>query len=862
MHDAFRLRPLELLVSSVGVVIESVSLLITGIGNACARVLAVRGRLVFALLLSLLSLAVLSSPGYCQPVAGRSFALIGAEWQRTLDAVEKFLDTPRPNAEQRRRYDTMLAGIAQDAQAIQAEARREIDAQTRLLEALGQAPAEGQPPEPRDVARERQDIVDAISLYQARIAQAELAAARARGLQEKLANVVRRRFIERLLERFPSPLAPGVAVQGTVELMTAGTQIARSPLDWYQGLPEAQRLRLQWLLPSTLFVAVLLAWALRRLLLARDAAWNRSSPSDKPTLAEAGLRAIGFGAVPATMLAVSSLVLVAATDIESAGLARVVLLAFMLALMFLVVVESVCRAVFAAGEEQLALTPLLPEAAKRLSRRVLLAATVFALGFGLRGAADTLPSSPEQQATAGLVFCSLAAFAIVLALHGGAWRTKAAVPGADGTPDPSADAGDDGAETPPAEEAIRQRSRLQLGSILRRCIAALAIMAPIAAALGYTRLGVTFLDNIFLVGLAIAAFLLLRAFAREALDLLVKATAIGRGAGFGATAARTACVWLKALVGPLLALLAIYVLSPSWGIPREDLARWSDSALSGFTIGGVRISLTDIGLAAIVLTLALAAARTARRTLAERLLPRTRLDRSIQQSISTGAGYIGVVVAMLLAITVLGIDLSNVALVAGALSVGIGFGLQNIVNNFVSGLILLIERPVKVGDWVGVGDKQGLVRRIHVRSTELSTFERSTVILPNSTLLSSPVVNWTHKDKIGRIDIRVVVAFGADTEKVRETMLACARSHPEILPRPQPSVLFLEFGDSALIFELRAFLRDVQKRVRVGSDLRFAIEKTFRDAQIELPYPVGRTGKSSIQARPAIQETPDVETAR
>ena len=382
-----------------------------------------------------------------------------------------------------------------------------------------------------------------------------------------------------------------------------------------------------------------------------------------------------------------------------------------------------------------------------------------------------------------------------------------------------------------------------------------------AAALGYVRLGITLVDNIFLTGSVVAGFLLLRALSREVLDLLAMATVNGRGAGLTASATQALCGWLKVLVGPVLALLAVYLLAPYWGLPREDLARWTNSALYGFTIGGVRISLGDIAVAAMVLILALAAARTAQRALDQRLLPRTRLDRSVQQSISTGAGYAGVVLAVILAVRVVGIDLSNIALVAGALSVGIGLGLQNIVNNFVSGLVLLIERPVKVGDWVVVGDKQGLVRRINVRSTELSTFERSTVILPNSQLLSSPVVNWTHKDKVGRIDIRVVVAFGAETEKVRETMLNCARAHPEILDRPEPAVLFLEFGDNALIFELRAFLRDVEKRARVGSDLRFAIEKAFREAQIELPYPVGRTGKSAIQPKP-VEKPLDARAAR
>jgi small-conductance mechanosensitive channel len=815
------------------------------------------------LLLSLvLSHALLATHGYCQPTAaGRSFALIDAEWQRTLDAVQKYLENPQPAAEQRQRYDTLLSGIAQDAQAIQAEARGEIDAHNRLLEALGPAPAEGQPAEARDVARERKDIVDAIGLYQARIAQAELAATRARALQEKMAHVVRRRFIELLLERNPSPLAPGVAVQGATQLVAAGLQLTRAPLEWYQSLPSSQRDLLRWLLPAVLVPAVLMAWAIRRLLLARYAA-RRQSPSDiKPTLAEAGLRAVGFGAVPATMLALASLVLVAATDIENAGLARDVLLAFVLVLLFLVVVDSVCRALLATGDEGPPLTPLQPEAASRLRHRMLFLAAVFAVGFGLRQAAATLPSAPEQQAMFGFLFCSIAAFAIVLAMRGAAWRTRAGVPGSEALTDTLDNAPVVSVESATPEDDVRRQSRLRLGSLLRRGIAGLALLAPVAAALGYTRLGVTIIDNILLTGLVVSGFLVLRALAREGLGLLTMATVNERDAGLAATVTRTVCVWLRALVGPALALLAVYLLAPYWGLPREDLVRWSDSALSGFTIGGVRISLSDIAVAGLVFTLALTAARTARRTLSERLLPQTRLDRSVQHSISTGAGYAGVVLAVILAVRVLGIDLSNIALVAGALSVGIGLGLQNIVNNFVSGLVLLIERPVKVGDWVGVGDKQGLVRRINVRSTELSTFERSTVILPNSQLLSSAVVNWTHKDKVGRIDIRVVVAFGADTEKVRETLLACAAAHPEILPRPEPFVLFLEFGDAALIFELRAFLRDVEKRARVGSDLRFSIEKAFRDAQIELPYAPGRTGKSLIQS-PPIEKAPKVEMAR
>jgi len=194
------------------------------------------------------------------------------------------------------------------------------------------------------------------------------------------------------------------------------------------------------------------------------------------------------------------------------------------------------------------------------------------------------------------------------------------------------------------------------------------------------------------------------------------------------------------------------------------------------------------------------------------------------------------------------LNLSNLAIIAGALSVGIGFGLQNIVNNFVSGLILLLERPVKVGDWVVVGQHEGFVTRISVRATEIETFRRASVIIPNSELLSGAVINWTHRDKYGRVDIKVGVAYGSDTGKVRDIMLACAREHGQVLSWPAAHVLFTEFGDSALQFELRVFIGDVEQRSFVASDLHFAIDDAFRKAGIEMPFPQREVSLRNVEA--------------
>jgi potassium efflux system protein len=199
--------------------------------------------------------------------------------------------------------------------------------------------------------------------------------------------------------------------------------------------------------------------------------------------------------------------------------------------------------------------------------------------------------------------------------------------------------------------------------------------------------------------------------------------------------------------------------------------------------------------------------------------------------------YVGLAIALLLAIAAVGVDLSNIAIIAGALSVGIGFGLQNIVNNFVSGLILLIERPVKVGDWILVGNYEGYVKQINVRATEIETFQRAAIIVPNSEIISGAVTNWTYKDSYGRAEVKVGVAYGSDVDKVMQILLDCLHKHEAVLDHPAPYVLFKGFGDSSLDFEARGYIGDVAWRIFIESELRVAINRAFAEAGIEIPFP-------------------------
>src|SRR6202040_1029442 len=209
----------------------------------------------------------------------------------------------------------------------------------------------------------------------------------------------------------------------------------------------------------------------------------------------------------------------------------------------------------------------------------------------------------------------------------------------------------------------------------------------------------------------------------------------------------------------------------------------------GAGVGAVSISLSTIIIAILLLLFGFIATRAVQRWLDRRFLPRTGLDPGLQNSVSVLFGYAGVITALIIALAELGIDLQKIALIAGALSVGIGFGLQSVVSNFVSGLILLAERPIRVGDSIVVKGEEGWVRRIRVRATEIETFERASVIIPNSELITGVVKNWTHANTMGRIILKIGVDYASDPEQVRDLLLACANEHPQVVDVPPPRAL-------------------------------------------------------------------------
>jgi small-conductance mechanosensitive channel len=356
------------------------------------------------------------------------------------------------------------------------------------------------------------------------------------------------------------------------------------------------------------------------------------------------------------------------------------------------------------------------------------------------------------------------------------------------------------------------------------------VVALLATFAGYARLASFILVNLFYSLIIIAVLLLCHVTMRELLHALARRSGDEpRGELFG--------WWTLRFFDLGLGALAVLGILPIWGVDWDEIGDFAWRALFGLKVGGYTVSLINLFAAIVAFVGIRFLTRIVQRAFERTILPQTRLDPGVGNSIRAGIGYIGLALAAFAALGALGLDLTNIALVAGALSVGIGFGLQNVVNNFVSGIILLVERPIKVGDWVVVGANEGTIRRINVRATEIETFRRSTVIIPNAELLSSSVINWTYKDRLGRVEVRIGVAWDADTELVEKILLDCAREDPRVLSDPAPHAL-LNFGASALEFELRAVLADASTMAFVASDLRKKILVRLGEAGIAIPLPV------------------------
>lgn len=736
-----------------------------------------------------------------------------------LDQIEAGLQAREVSDKQLQALRTRIEPAAVGARAVADELSPRADAIRSRLKELGPKPDDKSPPETPDVTREREDREKALTEVDETVRLARALLVQAQQLDATIADKRRSLFAQRLFEQSFSILSPQLWIDVGESLphdFTALTTVAGDA--WSRVVTRASEAG--WPMVGGLAaLAALLFLPLGRHLLAfvkKDRHIRDPSPLRKALNALAVL--VAGIVVPWTA---ALLLYQLASVFELLPPRLLAVLAMMLrAVSFVVFTHALLDAVFAPDRPAWRLTTMSDTTAMRLTG---LGTLVAALATG-----SHVVEAINQAIAAGLSLSAatqgLFALAVALVVARGLRQL--------GRIDPD-------------DEAVFGAYVPQSGdwSGAMRLVAWLLISIVLAAVvLGYIALASFAADQIMWLGVLAAMTVLALALVDHGTVYLFSSQS--RLAGFlqGTVGLhRHRLEQFGVLCGGALRLsvlgLALLLGLAPWGVESADIFSSVQAAFFGLQIGEFTFSLSAVLTALVIFAIGIVLTRATQRWLQRTYLPKTKLDAGLRNSITSAFGYLGAVAAFAGAASYAGLSLDKVTIVAGALSVGIGFGLQSIVSNFVSGLILLAERAIKVGDWIVVGDEQGIVRRINVRATEIETFDRATVIMPNSNLVTGVVKNRVHSDRVGRLVIALPVSREADPDTVTQILREAAETHADVLKDPKPSVLFKRIGEASLDFELVCFVGEVDIAGRVSSELTFAIHRALAARHVPAPSP-------------------------
>ncbi len=738
-------------------------------------------------------------------------------WDKMAARVERAIEDRRASdsaLETLRGQLVEWRGALQGAQSANSARIATLRAQ---IAALGPAPAAGAV-ESEDLANRRAELTQQLLRLQAPAITADEAYRRADGLIREIDRTVRERQADQLLQAWPAPINPTNWPEGVIGLTDTGLRLWEEiTTNWAD---DARRSAFYTNLP---LIVLVLAIGLGLSITARRwvqdfAVGLREKGSVGAQRIIALLASLGEVVFPLTGVALVTLALILSQMLGDLG-GQIVDAAPDIVLP-LVAAAWMAGRIFPRGSLA---GPLNLGTEGRAEARVLAVLMGLMLGVeSLRDAAMTSQDYSEGTTSVtsfpGLVIAGLLLLRMgqLLARH---------------------------LKTLQSREGEAQNFGRSSLLLVARATLAIGLIGPVLGAVGYVAgASAIIYPAIYSLGL-IAVLLILQHLIGDLYAMIMRGSAEAGDA------------LIPVLANFALSVLSLPIFALIWGARVSDITEVWTRFREGFQLGTTRISPTDFMFLAVVFAIGYGLTRLLQGALRSTILPRTGLDQGAQNAAVSGVGYLGIILAALIAINTAGIDLSGLAIVAGALSVGIGFGLQNIVSNFVSGIILLIERPVSEGDWIEVGTTSGIVKSISVRSTRIQTFDRSDVIVPNTDLVAQRVTNWTRFNLTGRVIVPVSVPHGTDSRRVEVILREIAESQPMALMNPAPVVALMGLGADTLNFEIRVILRDVNAQIAVRSEInhqiaaRFAAEGIVFSAAQAAPAPSNQAS-ASIRSAP------------
>ena len=754
------------------------------------------------------------------------------------------------------------------------------------LDALGPEPAEGESEDPA-IAEMRAKYTSVMNSYKSRLIEANLLKTEIARLGSIISEARSRILIGNLVAEQNVLVSPQNFFTAIADAAVFFWEIASSPVSWYQGLSQDEKAGVihgGWYVLLIIGLALSFGLFLRRYIIKK---WGYGHTEDYPRYGQkivvAIITAIAYGVIPSLLIGGCLLWQLTNESLTHSKFGVVVANVLYYAL-YIILIRALARVTLAPWNGRWRLFNISDERAERVFSATTLSIILLGSIACILQIAHYFEASEALMLLLEVASDAIKAFVIVLMTSRILGEIKRKEPEQEEPETPVATTG-----TETDNEEVKQVKPIENASIIKTdgktetiiinsqtpeapkpAAEKIQISAPTAgsaaalltddeldnmsmsskiivftslfAALtfgislfGYPGLA-TFIFNRFIVSvLLVGAFVIVRRFIsdllRRSIVFWIKTFRLRK------KLLSKADFLMTLLVTPLLLMFLAYSLLRLWGMSGTFMLQGVKKLVFGFQVGGINISLISIITGLLVFLISLTVVRIMKNRLSNNLLNRINMDEGIKHSLISGISFTGFIISAILAIVAMGVDLSNLAVIAGALSVGIGFGLQDVIKNLVSGIILLFERPFKVGDWVIIGGEEGKIKQINIRSTEVETFNKSSVIIPNATLISSSLTNLTHGNNWQRQKILVGVSYDSDAELVTKLLLECAKSCKKVMKVPAPYVLFKDFGASSLDFELRMYVSDIWSGWQASSDVRYEILRRFREEGINIAYP-------------------------
>jgi potassium-dependent mechanosensitive channel len=773
-------------------------------------------RLLLAPWLLLLVLLLGSGTAWAQQPSDLRDRLAAAK--ATLDSIDAAVQLGPTDDEKLRVLREELEPVRSALVTLQAEVAGPRDKSKLRLDQLGPAPKAEEPPESAEVAESRKAEQALFGELDGIAREAQVQIVRADQLAENITERRRVAFARQLTERVTSVVDPKFWINVLADAPRAWSSlnfVVQAAFGY--AVSRITPVTGAWLLAILLASAFLAYFVRGRITLLRERLAAREARSVRFAAAvDAALtiiyRLLGAPlAMVVPVLALKVLGLVPARTLELLGGGAV------LSVFVAVAFYATGVGILQVRRPALRLLPLSDWAVARIRRAVqpislILGLNIFAQSIGT---AIIAPISLTVAATAITSFL-FAAISTILLLR---LRNAPATVPEDGGPAPAEDA-----------------NKLDI----LRPILWVVVFAIFACLLsGYVALaGFLAMFPLVVLFTASIAYILMTLIDAGLTESLTgngqRSRAVASAIGVSSKNVAFSATLLSGLLRFLVLAAAVMILGGPLGFYSADMVSAVQRSFFGFKVGEITISPSGILFGLFLFGLVVVITRLVRGWMHNTLLPRTTLDAGLQNSIATIVGYCGVALAIAVALSEMGLDLQNFAIVAGALSVGIGFGLQSVVSNFVSGLILLAERPIRVGDIINVSGEEGFVRRISVRATEIETYDRATLIIPNSQLITGTVKNWVYGNTWSRVKLSIVVAYGSDIDEVRAAMLEAAQDDPRILPSPPARVFVTRLGEDSIELEMVAVVASVETLAAVKSDMQIRMLRIFAEKDIRM----------------------------